>query len=438
MNKLFKKILMLATVMVVSLTAGIFASCSYGPDQEQKKKEEGYKYTVTYDANGGTFGADLPVTYALVKENSPAPAPGYVDAATQASVKVPTRRDYQLVGEVKASNDSEANSAAMQTKSWFKWLKDENGNFRYEEDGLTPKLDETPWDFIKGRVTEDMTLVAKWTKVYRYIICLTETVEENGVEVQTEKELRSYTVQPGTTILDKLYKKNAPVRREDYVNFNVSGYTILDFYLDAELTEQMPMDYAHPGTVDGHNDVKVYVKYLKGSFDIISNDNIRPLTGTSNWYLIEDIDLSNTTWEMQPSFSGKIYGNGYKFKNATISSYATKPTGAYRQHSIFGTMKGLIEDVTFENFTVKVQTQYNAQGVIGEQRIAFLAYELVDNGEFKNVTLADCKLSYKDSAYYTATFGETALFYVKPATEKAQITILKDGNTSESIEMVIE
>ena len=43
MNKLFKKILMLATVMVVSLTAGIFASCSYGPDQEQKKKEEAEK-----------------------------------------------------------------------------------------------------------------------------------------------------------------------------------------------------------------------------------------------------------------------------------------------------------------------------------------------------------------------------------------------------------
>ena len=44
---------MLATVMVVSFTAGVFASCSYGLDQEQKKKDEGYEYTVTYDANGG-------------------------------------------------------------------------------------------------------------------------------------------------------------------------------------------------------------------------------------------------------------------------------------------------------------------------------------------------------------------------------------------------
>ena len=67
-NKLFKKILMMATVMVVSLVAGVFASCSYGLDQEQKKKEEGYVHTVTYDANGGSFGT-LPVTYALVKDN---------------------------------------------------------------------------------------------------------------------------------------------------------------------------------------------------------------------------------------------------------------------------------------------------------------------------------------------------------------------------------
>ncbi|MBR2341019.1 MAG: hypothetical protein IKA72_01240 [Clostridia bacterium] len=443
MNKLLKKILFLATVMVVSLTAGIFASCSYGLDQEEKKKQEGYNCTVTYDANGGAFGGSGATrTYALVKENSPAPAPGYVDATTQASVKVPTRRDYQLVGETRPANDNEKNTAAMASKSWFLAETDENGNVVYEGEGenRTPKLLRAePWDFVKDRVTKDITLVAKWAKVYRYILCVTDGEDENGDPI--EKELRSYSVQPGATIADKLYNKknNELVRRADYIRITASGYTLLDFYMDAELTQPMPLDISHPGTVDGVNDVKIYVKYLKGKFDIISNENVRMLTSASNWYLVEDIDLTNVEWTMQSSFSGQIYGNGFAFKNATITSNAMKPSGAYKQHSIFGTMNGLLDGVTFENFTLKVQTQFGATGIIGEQRLAFLAYQLGTKGEFKNVTVKDCQISRKDSTYYTSTFGdETGLFYVTPATEKAQITIMESNAPVQSIKIVTE
>ena len=445
MNKLLKKILILATGMVVSLTAGVFASCSYGLDQEEKKKQEGYTCTVTYDANGGAFGGSGATrTYALVKENSPAPAPGYVDATTQASVKVPTRRDYQLVGETKAANDDEKNAAAMASKSWFLAQTDEKGNVVYEGEGenRTPVLLRAePWDFIKDKVQEDITLVAKWTKVYRYIICLTETVEENGVATEKEKEIRTYSVQPGATIADKLYNKNGNelVRREDYVRLTATGYTILDFYMDAELTQPMPMDITHPGTVDGNNDVKIYAKYLKGKFDIISNANIRPLTGVSNWYLVEDVDLSNTEWTMQSNFTGKIYGNGFAFKNATIVSNAMKPNGAYKQHSIFGNMNGLVENVTFENFTISVQTQYGATGILGEQRLAFLAYEVGAKGAFTNVTVKDCELIRKNESYYTSTTGDvTGLFYVTPAAEKTQITIMEADATVQSIKIVTE
>lgn len=430
--------------MVASLTAGVFASCSYGLDQEERKKQEGYTCTVTYDANGGSFGANSTRTYALVKENSPAPAPGYVDATTQASVKVPSRRDYQLAGEVKAANDSEKNAAAMKTKSWFVAQTDEDGNVVYEGEGenrMPVLLREEPWDFVKDRVTEDITLVAKWTKVYRYIICLTETVEENGIPVEKEKEIHSYTVQPGATIAEQLFNKQGGtiVRREDNVRLKENGYTLLDFYMDKELTEPMPLDITHPGTVEGSNDVKIYAKYLKGKFEIISNSNIRPLTSTSNWYLIEDVDLSGTEWSMQTSFTGKIYGNGFAFKNATFTSNAEKTT-TYKQHSIFGKMNGVIENVTFENFTLKVVTKYNVTGVIGEQRLALLAYELGDKGEFKNVTVKDCQISRKDSTYYTSTLGDdTGLFYVTPAAGKAQITILETGVTDpQSVKIVTE
>ena len=160
MKKIFKKILLAGTVMVATLSAGIFTSCTYGADQEDLKREEGFKYCVTYDANGGTYGSNSTRTYALVKENSPAPAPGYVDGKTQASVKIPTRRDYQLVGEAKSDGDDDTNEETILTKSWFVAKTDEDGNVIYEGEGdeKTAVLErEEPWNFAKDRVTEDIT-----------------------------------------------------------------------------------------------------------------------------------------------------------------------------------------------------------------------------------------------------------------------------------------
>ncbi len=455
MNKLLKKILVVATVMVVSLTAGIFSACSYGLDQEQKKKQEGYNCTVTYDANGGTYGSNSSITYALVKENSLAPAPGYVDSKTQASVKVPTRQNYQLINETEATNEDERNAAAIASKSWFQAKTDEKGNVVYEGEGdnKTPVLvTGTPWNFAKDRVTEDITLVAKWTKVYRFILCLTEEVEdENGQTIIQEKEVRSYTVNPGATIADKLYDKkdNELFRRADYIRPKISNYTFLDFYMDEELTTQMPLDLVHPGTytqdvtvIDPEtnqevtqtvetNDVKIYVKYLKGRFDLISQANIKALTGVSQWYLVENVDLTNAkVWSALDTFSGTIYGNGFTMSNMTVTTLAMNVQGGgYNTHSIFGKMNGLIENITFENFTLKVDTQFGVSGIFGEQRLSFLAYNFGAKGLLDNVTLKDCAIVRKADNYYTAIIGENSMWYEAPATNQANVTVVETGVT---------
>ena len=456
MNKLLKKILVATTVIVVAFTAGIFSACSYGLDQEQKKKKEGYTCTVTYDANGGTYGSNSSVTYALVKENSLVPAPGYVDGNTQASVKVPTRRNYQLINETKAANDDEKNAAAIKSKSWFQAVTDENGKVVYEGEGenKTPVLvTGEPWNFAKDKVTEDITLVAKWTKVYRFILCLTEEVvgEDGQVTVQ-EKEVRSYTVNPGATMGDKLYNKQSDdsiVRRADFIRPSVSGYTLLDFYADEDLTTQFALDYQHPGTytkevtvIDPEtnqettetietNDVKIYVKYLKGRYDLISQENVKALTGASQWYLVEDVDLtSETAWTALNNFTGTIYGNGFTMRNMTVVSYAKNAQGGgFNKHSIFGKMNGLIENITFENVNLKVDTQYGATGIIGEQRLSYFAYDFGTNGLLNNVTLKDCAILRKADNYYTATIGDSSMWYVAPATEKAIVTVVETGVT---------
>ena len=455
MNKLLKKILVVATVLVVSLTAGIFSACSYGLDQEQKKKQEGYDCVVTYDANGGTFGSNSSITYALAKKNSLAPAPGYVDGKTQAGVPVPTRRNYQLVNETKPANDDEKNAAAIASKSWFQAKTDDNGNIVYEGEGenKTPVLvTGTPWNFAKDRVTEDITLVAQWTKVYKFILCLTEeVVGEDGVVTVQEKEVRSYTVNPGATIADKLYDKkdNELFRRADYIRPKITNYTFLDFYMDEALTTQMPMDLVHPGTytqevtvIDPEtnqevtqmvetNDVKIYVKYLKGKFELISQNNIKKLTESSQWYLVENVDLTGANaWTNLDSFKGTIYGNGFTMSNMTVTTLAMNVQGSgYNKHSIFGKMNGVIENITFENFTLKVDTQYGASGIIGEQRLSFFAYNFGTKGLLDNVTLKDCAIVRKADNYYTATVGVNSMWYEAPSENQATVTVVETGVT---------
>lgn len=460
MKKLFRRVLIATAVMVSALAAGTFTACARGSLEEQKR-EEGYTYTVTYDANGGTFGSNSTRTYALVKPNSPTPAPGYVDGKTQASVKVPTRTDYELVGEVADDNDDDKNEEALLSKSWFIAKTDENGNVVYEGEGENRApvlLSEKPWDFVKDKVTGDVTLVAQWTQKLNFSLCIAEVDAETNQT--TLKEIRSYTVKKGDTIVDKLYNKvnGEIVRRADNIKVKQTGYTLLDFYLDENYQTLLDTDYAHPGlrvigtetdpetgvtTEVKSSTVVIYAKFLKGRFDFITANTKKTLTGTSNWYVLEDVDYAGeAAWDAVGEFKGTIYGNGYTLKNVKVQSQAKRTTD-YNAHSIFGKVSGLVENITFENATMEVYTQFGAQ-VLGDQRTTFLAYEFTEKGSMKGVTLQDCKLVLKtmkngEPTLFSAMTGECGgLWWTAPTAEQADVTVKENDTVVETIKIVQE
>ena len=459
MKKALKRILLASTVMVTALAAGIFTSCARGSLEDQKRKE-GYIYTVTYDANGGKFGSTITRTYALVKENSPTLAPGYVDEKTQASIKVPERIDYELVGEAADNGNDNKNEEAILSKSWFLAETDDNGNIRYDSEG-EPITSNTPWNFATDRVTGDITLVAKWTQVFRFSICIVDVDANNN---RVEKEIGSAKAKVGDTIYDKLFtaeKDGSIIRRPDKIRIKQSGYTLLDFYMDEAYQNLLETGYTHPGmqvigtetdtetneTVEiKTNTVKIYAKYLKGTYDFITNANKKSLTRTSNWYLLEDVDYTGEKqWNALTNFTGKIMGNGYSIKNVTVKSTATDAkVDETKLHSIFGKMSGSIENLTFENVTMRVEAAESLTSVSGKQGVTFFASEFAQAGLISNVTLQDCKIVVKVATagdgkvfeYATGEFG--GLWWTLPADEQATVVVKENDQIVTAIKVVEE
>ncbi len=444
------------------LTACLLSACTKNMGQEEIKKAEGFIYCVTYDGNGGAYGSNIYKTYALVKENSLAPAPGYVDVKTQASIKLPTRPNYELLGF--SYNDSSTdvelkNKQAIASTCWYVAETDENGNVVCDFDGNPVLKSDKPWNFTTDRVNGNITLVPMWQEVYKFLVCVND-VDKEGKPV--EVVLRTYKVKPGDTIAEKLYNKESGefVDRADYIKISNASYTLIDFYMDKELTNDFSFDLVHPGSqeidqtvVDENtgetitqkvktNDVKIYAKYLPGKFELLTQEKVssKPLNLSENskWYLLEDIDLmqynfiiqanEKTQWDALTTFNGEIYGNGYSLSNFIVTTNAMKPAGAYTAHSVFGEINGKIKDITFKNCELNVEASAYAEKVIGEQRIALIAYSVSAQGEVNNVNAEDCAINLVNASKFQSVINEQngTLFYEITA-QNVTYTVIVNG-----------
>lgn len=406
MKKVLKKILIAATFMLLTFTAGVLCACSYDPTGEDKAIEQGYTCRVIYDANGGKFGESAQTVEVLVRPDSLTPPPGYKDPGTQTQIKEPTRSRYSFVG-------------------WYAAQTDEEGNILYEEteEEKTPILSDTEWDFEKNKVTGNITLIAKWERNYNFVIIASET-DENGNEVT--QDIRAYKTQPGGTIGDKLYNSDVVYgevdRRPDRIKVKPSGITILEFYEDKKLTREFPLDKVHPG---GETyDVEIYIKYLSGKYTFVTEESAPKLNlaEDSSWYLLEDVDFSDKEWIAATEFTGSIYGNNYTISGLKINSQAQRPSAGadFVSHAIFGKMNGKVENLTFKDVTFSVTASAFLAQSIGAQKISFLAAEFGENGLFSNVTLENCKIELVNKEKYEPQLNADSKYYWNVSGDKTQ------------------
>ncbi len=309
------------------LLFGLFlVSCK---DSKESYKDKGYTSTVQFDFNGGILtNAVTDITNSIKYAFEPN---SYICDPTELPNCVLKKQGFDFLG----------------------WYKDAD---------LTE-----PWDFKKDKITEDIVLYAKWgTKiVYSYTLAY---VDEAG----TEQSLYTYTVEAKDTFSDFLSKANT---RE--------GYTAYGFFKDKNLTSPWDVAFQHPGGEESL-DVKVYVRYIKGTYTLVSTlEELNSATGSI--YLLNDINCNGQALKFAREFSGTLEGNGHTISNFTIEAQ----NRAILRYSIFSSLLdgASIQNVTFDGATILLPTK-----TVRELSIAGLAGEASGNVTISNVEVKNSKV----------------------------------------------
>lgn len=267
------------------------------------------------------------------------------------------------------------------------------------------------WDFDSDTVTENITLVARWSRLRSFSIGYYDNVvpDEGGDAVKTWVEIWNYSSSiDGTEFVCKATTSS------DYTSMNTRlvGKTLLSgfnseqpFYSDEGLTEEINLaELVHPivneSDLNGNPEngvYRIYCKYLEGSWTILDSSSKVTLTN-GNYYLVGDVTLNSskvpvdndlnkedcTVFSPGLRFTGTIMGNGHKIicEKPLIPIYK-RPSTLFL--GFFGVLDGAtLEDVTFEGLDMKVSLP---SGTNASLRLGFLAGNIL-NSTLKNVTVS--------------------------------------------------
>ncbi len=137
-------------------------------------------------------------------------------------------------------------------------------------------------------------------------------------------------------------------------SYNMTDGTWLEYYWDEECTQPVTGTIAKPES----GDVTVYALFTTGLWTVVKDaSGVKSIftSSSSDYYLLNDVDCTDTTVTAMSTFSGTIQGNGHTISNLTVRA-TNIATGNY---AAFGTLRSdaSITDVTFDNLTVNYTTR---------------------------------------------------------------------------------
>ncbi len=340
------------TILILTLVC-VCALCACGdlPDPERDAINDGAVIKVTLDLVGGnSSGKD--VRYVRLYENTPIALPWDYNK----DINAPTKTGFIVEG-------------------WYTGEKDADGNVTYKE----------KWDFSQKVNSEthgtEITLYAKWQPRFYY----------NVLDIESGEAVQKVFCAEGAT-----FNSSRVVR---------TGYTLIDYYADANRNNKWDFAFTHPGFPEGvtietatEEDyaVNVYGYFLEGEYVKVVTAEDFLKSSASNFYLVGDengvIDCSSlTNWTNNMFFRGSVIGNGVTVKGLTVQ----RKNRTFRGVSALGLFadeleNATISDVTFEDCTLEIvyTEQVRVTGVIG---VGFLG-GVATGTKIENVTFTNCAI----------------------------------------------
>ncbi len=342
MKKGSLKILICA--LCVLLLGAVLTACNKGGNVAH------FDYRVTFDYNEGDL-VDKPLKdqyIGVMKNNLVSIRPGYKDFKEQII------STYYIEG-------------------WYLPKTGENGEVIVDEATKRVVLDKK-WDFKNDRVNSDITLYANFMK----------SPSLSYVDIDSDE------------VVDTVYGKPGSQRNAPSGGITRQGYTFLGkYYADKSRTE-----FSWPHTFVAGKDTVVYVKFLVGTWSLVSDeDGFRTAmnSGSANIYLTKDLDFTGKTLWSANTYRGTLNGNGHTVKinstrmmyvaNDNVNDFNSKAGG------VFGELAetAYIHDITFENISFGVSVPKSMESLMvatGEKFTGLFAGSAKEGAKIENVTVS--------------------------------------------------
>ena len=405
-------LIVLISIFAVTLIAGLLAGCGEQNPKERADKL-GMTAVVTYYTNGGKFvaGTNSNDTKVYRTDYYYPGTPIYnigVDKTSGQPLTI-VRDGYVFAGwewavldeddlPVLYASDSEGNATGTALKvleNGTASIIDTTGREMIEDGKRFVAVASGDKVFKDGEprptvgAGEHKYLVATWVLdvvlEYRLITDTDITVQDGDKSVTYKNGDVIATESFSTSTELYLTPANTPA------SFN--GFSYINLYWDAEGQNVVK---AGETIAKGETNSVIYAKYLAGTWTPVrsARDAATMLraTGNTNYFVVYDIDCTNTTFTLKAgTFGGIIDGNGKTLSNIQISGYSADYS------SLFGSLlsSAKIKNLTIENVTINSSLRPNTN-----IHLHVLVSSVADGAEIEGVSVdtVTLKITKPDNA----------------------------------------